>query len=116
MPTTQMNVRLDSELKAAGDAVLEREGVTPSQMVRAIWEWLVVEDRVPDEARAALNGWDFDAKEFERELRLEAVERGANLVRDFYRKFDIPEPDRSADDYYDALMEEAMRERFPEYL
>lgn len=115
MPATQMNVRLDAKLKAAGDAVLEQEGVTPSQAVRALWECLVVEGRVPDGVRVALDGWKFDTKELERKMRLESIERGANLVRDFYRQFGIPEPDPNREIDYDALLEAEMKERHPEY-
>ena len=35
--TSQLNVRMDSELRSAGDAVLERMGVTPTEVVRALW-------------------------------------------------------------------------------
>ena len=35
--TSQLNVRMDSELRAAGDAVLKRAGVTPAEVVRALW-------------------------------------------------------------------------------
>ena len=35
--TSQLNVRMDSELRTAGDAVLERAGVTPAEVVRALW-------------------------------------------------------------------------------
>lgn len=35
--TSQLNVRMESELRAAGDAVLERVGVTPAEVVRALW-------------------------------------------------------------------------------
>lgn len=115
MAATQMNVRLDANLKASGDAVLEREGVSSSQAVRALWEYLAVQDRIPDGLRMVLDNQEFDAKEFERELRLEAVERGANLVSEFYRQFDIPEPDPNREIDYDALLEAEMKERHPEY-
>ena len=36
----QINVRLDRELKEAGDRELERMGITPSQAVRSLWEKL----------------------------------------------------------------------------
>ena len=40
-PTTaQINVRLDRALKEAGDAELARMGISPSQIVRALWERL----------------------------------------------------------------------------
>ncbi len=35
--TSQLNVRMDSELRSAGDAVLERVGITPAEVVRALW-------------------------------------------------------------------------------
>ena len=35
--TSQLNVRMNTELRAAGDAVLERMGVTPAEVVRALW-------------------------------------------------------------------------------
>lgn len=35
--TSQLNVRMDAKLRAAGDAVLERVGVTPAEVVRALW-------------------------------------------------------------------------------
>ena len=34
----QLNVRMDPELKAAGDSVLDLYGVSPSELVRALWE------------------------------------------------------------------------------
>ena len=33
----QMNVRMDRQLKEAGDAVLAHIGMTPSQAVRTLW-------------------------------------------------------------------------------
>lgn len=36
--TAQLNVRLDPELKKAGDEALASIGLTPSQAIRALWE------------------------------------------------------------------------------
>lgn len=33
----QLNVRMEPQLKAAGDEVLARLGITPTQLVRALW-------------------------------------------------------------------------------
>ena len=33
----QLNVRMEPELKARGEAVLDRMGLTPTQIVRALW-------------------------------------------------------------------------------
>ena len=38
--TAQINVRIDRELKEAGDRELARLGISPSEMVRAVWEKL----------------------------------------------------------------------------
>ncbi len=35
--TAQLNVRMDAQLRAAGDAILKRVGVTPAEIVRALW-------------------------------------------------------------------------------
>ena len=34
---SQMNIRLDAQTKASGDAVLRRMSITPSELVRAVW-------------------------------------------------------------------------------
>ena len=39
MPMIQMNTRIDGELKRQGDAVFAERGYTPSQVVRAVWEY-----------------------------------------------------------------------------
>ena len=35
---SQMNVRMDTQLKNAGDKVLAEGDTTPTQLVRALWE------------------------------------------------------------------------------
>lgn len=47
MPATQMNVRIDSSLKNAGDAVLSAHGFTASQAIRALWEYLITQEALP---------------------------------------------------------------------
>ena len=37
MTTTQLNVRMDSDAKAEGDAVLLSAGISPSHVVRSLW-------------------------------------------------------------------------------
>ena len=48
MTTTQLNVRIDAGLKAAGDAVLARFGVSSVQIVRSAWQYMVDHQRLPD--------------------------------------------------------------------
>ena len=48
MAVTQLNVRIDEEVKRAGDAVLERFGVPAVQLIRATWQYMADYQRLPD--------------------------------------------------------------------
>lgn len=43
----QCNTRMDAVLKRSGDAVLERCGVTPSEAVRALWDYAATHQSLP---------------------------------------------------------------------
>lgn len=45
--TIQMNTRISKALKQSGDAVLERNGYTPSSAVRALWLYLSEHGSLP---------------------------------------------------------------------
>lgn len=49
----QMNVRLDRGLKARGDAVLAKSDITPTDLIRAIWE------KISLGPEHALQMWEF---------------------------------------------------------
>ncbi len=44
----QMNVRIDPALKQRGDAIFQKQGITPSQAVRCLWEYAAEHGSVPD--------------------------------------------------------------------
>ena len=76
MATAQINVRLDRELKEAGDRGLARRGLTPSQAVRSLWRVFAEEGERSDAAAAALLGWGAEDARSEQELRrIEALDR-----------------------------------------
>jgi len=52
MATAQLNVRIDADLKAAGDAVLERFGASSVQVVRSAWQYMADHQRLPDFVQA----------------------------------------------------------------
>ena len=52
MTTAMLNVRLDKGLKAQGERVLARQGVTATEAVRGLYRLLSQTDEVPD-ARGA---------------------------------------------------------------
>lgn len=44
----QLNTRLDENLKRAGNAVFARQGLNPSEVVRAVWQYAVEHQTAPD--------------------------------------------------------------------
>lgn len=48
MAMSQMNTRIDSALRSRGDAVFARYGLSPSEVVRAIWRYAADTGAVPD--------------------------------------------------------------------
>ena len=58
----QINVRLDRELKEAGDRGLELIGITPSQAVRALWEKAAAGGKDAEAVRDALFGQEKEAE------------------------------------------------------
>lgn len=106
----QMNVRMDRQLKEAGDAVLAHIGMTPSQAVRALWEYLVVNGNMPSKNDAAAPVSDGAES---RRMESKAMQ-GSHIVRDACLKYGIPIPELSGD--YDDLYEEVMAECYPEWV
>lgn len=113
----QINVRLDRELKEAGDRQLELAGYTPSQAVRALWGKLA---RGGEDARKALAGTfggeansdSSQALSPEAERKLAALERMDRSWELFAQKLDLdlstlsPLTDEELEEMrYEALME-----------
>lgn len=48
MATAQLNVRINADLKAGGDAVLERFGVPAVQVIRDVWQYMVDNQSLPE--------------------------------------------------------------------
>lgn len=106
----QMNVRIDRQLKEAGDTVLAHIGMTPSQAVRALWEYLVINERMPSKEGSA----EILSDEANQRFVESRAAQGSHIIRDSCLKYGIPVPDLSGD--YDDLYEEAMAERYPEWV
>ena len=54
MPSTQMNLRIDAQIKEQGDAALEQAGYSPTQAVRTIWEYAALHAHDPQAVRSLL--------------------------------------------------------------
>ena len=48
--TVQLNVRMERSLRDAGNAALERKGISPSAFVRAVWERLAQRGQALEDA------------------------------------------------------------------
>ena len=111
--SAQMNVRLDSQLKEAGDAVLASLGMTPSQAVRELWQYLTENGHMPIAKR---NNDEALPDDIRSKASLSHLSEGAALVSNYYERFSItmPSPDETFD--YDELYDQMMRERFGDWI
>ena len=78
----QLNIRIDPELKRRGDAVFARAGLTPSQVVRALWQAAADTQQVP---ACVMPSVDSGVQE-----RLDAVHRGAGLLTSMMEELGLP--------------------------
>ena len=107
----QMNIRIDRALKDSGDAVLARIGITPSQAVRALWQFITRHAASPDQVEqfvAQAQARDLDQADPLVRERLAILQRGWLLCEG------IDIPSELANQSYEQLREEAYLERFGE--
>ena len=111
MAPVQMNVRIEAGLKERGDRVFERLGYTPSQVVRAVWEYAASHDDAPAIVERMLRSGRDEATSIERELRDFELAQGRVLVDDFCHMHAIPDSARPEDIDYDQVLEQAYLDR-----
>lgn len=76
----QFNTRIDGALKEAGDKVFALLGYTPSQAVRALWEYAVTHRDQPDKVGAILTDSSDDIPAAEAiQAKLAALSAGRNI-------------------------------------
>lgn len=111
--SAQMNVRLDSQLKEAGDAVLASLGMTPSQAVRELWQYLTENGHMPIAKR---NNDEVLPDDIRSKVSSSHVSEGAELISNYYERFSIPRlsPDEVFD--YDELYDQMMSNRFSDWI
>lgn len=109
----QMNIRMDTTLKAEGDAVLAAAGFSPSQAVRALWELALSYKDKPEELVAVLEPSKVSTEEAalkaERERKLALVHGWDKKMDAFYKQLGItPDPDA----FVNKLTVKQMRDYF----
>lgn len=84
MPATQMNLRIDAQLKERGDAALAQVGYSPSRTVRVIWEFAAAHTHNPQAVKDLLQQVDTE-QDTDRQARVEtklaALDRALNLQK-----------------------------------
>lgn len=114
----QMNVRMDSALKASGDAALAQAGYTPSAAVRALWAFAATHATAPQEITALLDSAESAAKDEADDRaahRLALVEGGPHAIASFMQRFSAGAPVAcSGYESDDGLLFEALTERMRE--
>lgn len=114
MAMTQMNVRIDEQLRIEGNAALESVGISPAQMVRAVWSYAARNKNNPLKLKHDLKFLEEDkAPSEEVQRRLDLIAEGQKIVEDFYREMGIT-PSGTDDTPYEVLKEQAYLEHWRE--
>ena len=107
MAVTQMNVRLPSQLKEAGDETFASLGWSATQAVRTLWEFASRHASNPSVVKDALQKQDEDNIAARKEL-VEQVRAGRRIFPDFCKAHGVPLPEMRDDDissYKETLAE-----------
>lgn len=104
--TIQMNTRISKALKQSGDAVLERNGYTPSSAVRALWLYLSEHGTLPSFMPNAKNASPNDERATEIESNAGMAVR---MLEDLIGKENVRRQDDALS--YDELKELAWEDR-----
>ena len=109
--TTQMNVRIGAELKSAGDALFAQWGLSPSEAVRRLYEWVVGTGKRPEALLAPGLSQDVASAELD-----QLAYGGCGLATRMYEQMlavSLPPdsyPLMSEDELRDAMYDERLEE------
>ena len=120
MAAVQMNVRIERELKAEGDAAFQGIGYTPTEIVREMWSFAKRNRHDPQKLQDMVDSLgEPQAAEAARDARMqrhkeygEWVERGQSVVADACACFgiDTARLQPASSEYYDELLAQALEE------
>ena len=112
MAMTQMNVRLEDDLKRRGDAAFAAAGYTPTQVVRRIWERAVEMGDNPEALASLVNGPGVGEARDRALLEESAATLGA--VDSLLERLSVTRAGASGERDYDGLRWRAYREKAAE--
>lgn len=85
-----LNIRMERSLREGGNAVLAEMGVTPSQLIRALWEKLVGDKQeAVAQVDVIMEPAHTSDKQAEIDRKLAALERGGRLFYEFAERFNL---------------------------
>ncbi len=115
---TQMNTRIEQDLKQRGDAVLAEAGFSPSEAVRALWKFAVAHEREPKAITRifAIEDPEAEARREAALKKIEVLDRAkGDMSKTLERLGVTPEAVREASKTSDKeLLEQALMERYEE--
>ena len=112
MPTSQMNVRIDDDVRIKGNAAFESIGWTPSQAAREFWSYAAQNRRNHEELLKMRQLLENNNSEDEQPSW---TEEGANIVPKGLAKLGISvSACKSSERSYEELREQALYERLGE--
>ena len=114
MAMTQMNTRIDEDVKRRGDAVFASMGLTPSDVVRAVWEFASERGDVPAIVAEALRVPCVEELELNRSFKLAIAESSSGLVGRYRQECGAPPLDKLDVIDYDSMRSEAWNEKLTE--
>lgn len=109
MTAVQMNTRIEESLKHQGDKVFASFGYTPSQVVRAVWEYAAEKKQLPDFMIEA----EKTQQDAEIQRKRDLVSEGEGVVARFANEHDINLP-LSFMSSYKELRAQAYEEKLAE--
>lgn len=114
MGMTQMNTRIDEAAKSRGDAVFASMGLTPSDVVRAVWEYACEHGDAPAIVAEALRAPREASPDLERSFKLAVADSASNLVAHYRRNRGASPLDQLDVIDYKSLKTQAWEEKLSE--
>lgn len=93
--------------------MLAHIGMTPSQAVRELWQYLTENGHMPV---AKKNNVEVASVDTRSKAGSSHVSEGAALISNFYERFSIPRPSPDEAFDYDELYDQMMCERFSDWV
>ena len=116
--SSQLNVRIDAELKEKGSRGLTRAGYTPARAIRRLWTIAAENENEPEVIERLLSGTksaDPSEESGDKQKRLEALRHGWVIVHDGAGEADLHPLSTESELSDEQLREAAAAERLSEY-